>query len=87
MQTTTPTTYRLDCERHDRPVLQYRRRPVKDGVQSSAYFHRETFRRVFPVRESARAKPAIWTPPAVVRSGPKRLTINCAAIRTFWRDC
>ena len=33
----------------------YRRRPVKDGVQSSAYFHRETFRRVFPVRESANA--------------------------------
>jgi hypothetical protein len=27
-----------------------RRRPVKHGLQESAYFHAETFKRVFPAR-------------------------------------
>lgn len=29
----------------------YRKKPVKHGLMSSAYFEKETFRRVFPVKE------------------------------------
>ena len=29
----------------------YRRRPVKHGMQSSAYFDEKTFKRVFPVKD------------------------------------
>ena len=29
----------------------YRRRPVKHGLKASAYFHKETFARVFPSGE------------------------------------
>jgi hypothetical protein len=29
----------------------YRRRPVKHGLKASAYFHKETFARVFPEHE------------------------------------
>ena len=31
----------------------YRRRPVKHGLKASAYFHKETFARIFP--ETAKA--------------------------------
>ena len=44
-----------EIQTHSGPVMAYeltRRRPVKHGLQSSAWFHAETFARVFPVRES-----------------------------------
>jgi hypothetical protein len=30
----------------------YRRRPVKHGLKKSAYFHEETFKRIFPTEDN-----------------------------------
>jgi hypothetical protein len=43
-----------EIQTHSGPVLAfelYRKRPVKHGLDSSAYFCASTFRRVFPVKE------------------------------------